>query len=184
MESQHFGPHNQPFTTQDALLAACLYFSGVPFWDERWPCIHRYNAGILNKLGYSGLPLEEAANKAFAARKRGNIEYVFKWPKELPALVKAFHDEESKVLKGEGTAAQRLSEIMELNVSPEERLVRISCLMLKMRVQFMRLWESVTPRLRIGGPGKGETQGNVTRYGPWKDIPLNASKELKQKMGL
>src|SRR4029450_1727721 len=74
--TQYFGPGNQPFHTQDALLAACLYFAGIPFWNPVLPCIHRYNAKILNRLGYSGIPLEEAAQKAFKSGKRGNVEYL------------------------------------------------------------------------------------------------------------
>lgn len=188
MQSQthHFGPGNQPFRTQDALLAACLYFAGVPFWETRQPCVHRYNADILNRLGYSGIPLQEAAEKAWASKKRGNVEYLFKWPKEMRRLIKAFHDEERQITKGEGTAAERLSKIMALeNVEPEERLIRVACLLYKMRIQFMRLWESQVPRLRIMNPGEPEElSSNVTRYPGWKEIPLNASDELKKKMGL
>lgn len=185
-KTQYFGPGNQPFRTQDALLAACLYFAGVPFWDDRQPCFHRYDADILNRLGYSGIPLEEAATKAWSAKKRGNIEYLFKWPKEMRHLIKAFHDEENQITKGEGTAAERLSYLMGLeNIETEERLIRVACLLLKMRLQFMRLWEKVVPRLRIQNPGEPEELGgNITRYPGWKEIPLNASDELKKKMGL
>jgi hypothetical protein len=185
-KTQHFGPGNQAFRTQDALLAACLYFAGVPFWDERYPCIHRYSAEILKRLGYNGMALEEAANKAFAARRRGSIEYFFKWPKEMRRLVQAFHDEESHVTRGQGTGAARLKEIMELqNIEPEERLIRIACLILKMRLGFMRLWEKQIPRLRINNPGQPEQiRDGLTRFAGWKDIPLNASAELKKKMGL
>jgi hypothetical protein len=185
-KTQYFTPGNQPFKTQDALLAACLYFSGVPFWDDRQPCIHRYNADILKRLGYNGMGLEVAANKAYAARKRGNVEYLFKWPKELRNLINAFHDEERHVTKGEGTGAERLAQIMQLEkIDPEERLIRIACLILKKRLGFMRLWESQVPRLRINNPGKPQQiMDGVTRYAGWKDIPLNASDELKKKMGL
>ena len=185
-KTKHFGPVNQPFGTQDALLAACLYFAGVPFWDARQPCIHRYNAEILNRLGFSGMPLEEAAHKAYAARKRGHIEYLFKWPKEMRGLLKAFHDEENQVLKGEGTAAERLANIMAMRkIQPEERVIRIACLLLKMRIQFMRLWESQIPRLRISNTGMPEEiRAGVTSYPGWKEIPLDASDKLKRKMGL
>jgi hypothetical protein len=183
--TQYFGPGNQPFHTQDALLAACLYFAGIPFWNPLLPCIHRYNSKILNRLGYSGIPLEEAAQKAFKSGKRGNVEYLFKWPQELRSLIKAFHEEETNITKGEGTAAERLSQIMESKMEPEERLIRIACLVLKMRLQFMRLWESQTPRLRIDNQKEPQTTlDGVKRHAGWKDIPLNASAELKKKMGL
>jgi hypothetical protein len=185
-KTQFFGPGDQPFRTQDALLAACLYFAGVPFFEPLQPCVHRYNADILKRFGYSGIPLEEAAKKAHAEHKRGNIEYLFKRPKELRDLIKAFHEEEQHVTKGSGTAAERLSVIMALeNIEPEERIIRIACLLLKMRLQFMRLWETQIPRLRIQNVGAPEDIGDgITRYPGWKEIPLNASDELKKKMGL
>ena len=183
---QHFGPNNQPFRTQDALLAFCLWSADVPFWDDRQPCIHRYNADILKRFGYGGLPIEDAAIKARAARKRGHVEYLFKWPKELRALIRAFHDEEHQIANRQGKASARNIEIMELkNISGEERAIRSACLLMKKRPEFMRLWESVTPRLRIMNPGELEEIGsNITRYPGWKELPLNATDELKKKMGL
>ena len=185
-KTQYFGPGSQPFRTQDALLAACLYFAGVPFFDPLQPCVHRYNADILKRFGYTGMPIEEAAKKAWDAKKRGNIDYMFKRPKELRQLLKAFHDEEHQITKGAGTAAERISAIMAMEkIEPEERMIRIACLLLKMRLQFMRLWESQVPRLRIQNVGAPEDIGNgAVRYPGWKEIPLNASDELKKKMGL
>lgn len=176
----------RPFQTSDALLAACLYFAGVPFLDPVHPCVHRYDARNLKAMGFDNLSLEDAANKAWAQRKRGTILYIFKRPNELPALLKAFHDEEHQIADSEGMASDRLATIMGLdNLMVEERLVRIACLLLKMRLQFMRLWETQTPWLRIMDAGEAEQCADGTvRYPGWKDIPLNASDELKKKMNL
>jgi hypothetical protein len=183
--SKFFGPGSQPFTTQDALLAYCLWWAGVPFQDPLQPCFNLYDAEILKRLGFSGMTLEDAARTALSKRRRGHVEYIFKRPKELPALLAAFHDEERHIANDNGSGYERSRQIQSMNVPEEERRIREACLQSKMRLQFGRLWESQVPFLRIKDQGHPETIApGTTQYPGCKVISLGASEKIKQKLGL
>jgi hypothetical protein len=185
MQQRHSGPAEQPFTTQDALLAFCLWWAGVPFLDPQRPCFNLYDADILRRLQFSGMTLEDGAKQAHLKKRRGHVEYIFKRPIELPALLKAFHDEEKHISEREGSGRQRKSEIMAMDISEEERAIRDACLQAKMRVQFGKLWENQIPLIRIRSEGKAESIApGLTQYPGWKIISLGASDRVKKRLGL
>jgi hypothetical protein len=198
-----FGPGIQPFGTGDAILAFSLRLAGLPFVDERMPLQNLYDEDILKGIkgmDFRGLTLEAAVKKAFAAEKRGQIRYLFQRAEELGSLLKAYEDEQHIVATYTGDAAERLQEIMRAaaagEMSAHEALLRIACVTMKMRVQFMNMWKELTPFIRVWSEGESSIRDGTieTRDGPrpckvvsnpgFKIVPLNASPGLRKEMGL
>lgn len=183
-----------PFKTDDAILASCLYSAGVP---ESWNPTNIYDEGILKKLGLGGMILWEAAKTAFKRKYRGHIEYYFERTPELAFLLKAYRDQEA-IIKAEGEnkdIGEAIREIMrvaagrlndgETVMDEREAILRITCIVLKTRTDFVNRWKNEVPYLRIAAAGSVEKPSlNVERHPGFKMIPLTASDETIQKMNL
>ena len=187
---QPLSPGEVPFTTDDAILACSLYMAGVPFQNEQQPCFNIYDADTLKRLGFSGMTLEAATKAAFESGKKGHVEYAFRAPKQLQSLLRAYTAQQQEIKDGVGTAQELQLKIMKRFAAGEmdehEALLRISCVNLKMRVQFMNIWKQLVPWVRVDNPGKATTQktanGIVTRHPGFKMLPLNASDEVKRHL--
>src|SRR6476620_5442948 len=136
--SEHFTAGSQPFTTQDAALAFSLYLAGVPFAYPARPCFNLYDEEILRKLGFRGLTLEVGAEQAHAAGKKGEVRYIFARTPELNDLLEAYKAEQETIKNGEGTAAERLAELIPGNA---ELRLRVAEVILKLRPLFVNMWK-------------------------------------------
>lgn len=186
-----FGPEDQPLLTGDGVLAFSLYMAGTPFVDENLWCINYYTADILRKLGYAGMSMREGAARAQKEGKPGVIRFMLRSPASQVAT--AYMDQQKEIDDGEGTAVTVLRRLLDDFKSGarsyEESVVRIVCLVLKMRIKFMNSWKDVIPLLRVDDSRQPKTSigmdGNkVVEYGGFKFISINASEETRERMGL
>ena len=198
---QHLGPAQQPWETSDGILAFCLYLAGVPFLTTR----NLYTADTLRALGFSGeTDLLEAANQCVAARKKGNLKYLFRRPRELKRLLGVFTDQERRLADENGEAAEVIHALMEeysaKTIDLHEALMRVACIVLKLRGGFMNRWRDRPPLVQIDNPGRPrsfETTATIrtargtktvpakgVQYPGFKIISTNASEETKKKLGL
>lgn len=184
--AEHFTAGGQPFATQDAALAFSLYLAGVPFADPSRPCFNLYDADILSKLGFRGHTLEQAAQAAHDAGKKGEVRYIFARTPELNDLLEAYKAEQETIKNGEGTAAERLAELIPDNA---DLRLRVSEVILKLRPLFVNMWKDQVPMVRI--PNKGPTSktpgpnGSVIESSPgYRVVSLNASAATKKKLRL
>src|SRR5215472_16572726 len=140
-----------PFHTTDAILAFSLYLAGVPFYEDRKPCINIYDENILKRLGFTNMTIEEGVRKALTKKKKGHVEYGFKRTPELNFLLQAYKNQETQLLNDEGTAVdvvKRLIEQLAEGVN-QMTIVRLCCVVLKMRVKFVNLWQEIDPLIRV-----------------------------------
>lgn len=185
------GQGQVPFSTTDAILAFSLYLAGVPFFDDNKPCINIYDVNILQRLGFTGqgLPLEDAVRAAVKNKKKGHLEWAFKQVPELDRFLSAYRKQAKEVEAGEGKLYAHILEIATEVSDPNERVVRMACLILKMRVQFINLWQKQVPLIRVFNEGQstktdlGNGKFKVSSHG-FKIVSLNAKQETKDRMGL
>src|ERR1051325_3479 len=147
---QKLSPSQIPFTTTDAILAFCLYISGVPFQNPKRPLRNEYDIEILKKLGYSGeVNLLEVAKDALERGKRGRIRYVFKNVPELKSLLKIFTEQEKEIAAPgkEVDAAQWEADLLQKvangKMEPREARLRLNCVSLKTNVLFRNIWKEL-----------------------------------------
>jgi hypothetical protein len=148
---------------------------------------------------------------------KGDLKYLFGKSPELRGLLKIFSEQQETIKQAKGKSASRtdssggeleakdvIRELMERfsreEISLEETLMRIACIILKLRGPFLNRWKDQTPWVVIPEPGKERKfQSQVTvqtprgrktvpadgvEYPGFKVIPANATPELKKKMGL
>lgn len=193
-----------PFRTSDAVLALALYFSGVPEW---MPPMNVYDAEMLKKRGYAGVELEAAAKAEFAKIPRGQGQgtpiYWFEKTPELAYLLDAFTKQENEIIaeNGEHDAGEAVRAIMARaagrdpvtndEIAPmdeREAICRLVCITQKMRKVYVnRLKDS--PWLKIERENEASVKpgpkGSLDVFGPtFHMVPLFASDEMKQEMGL
>jgi len=182
-----------PFHTTDAILAFSLYLAGVPFYEDRKPCINIYDENILKRLGFVGLSIEDGVRKALSKKKKGHVEYGFKRTPELHFLLQAYKNQETQLQEDEGTAVDvftRLVASLREDASNPMTLVRLCCVILKMRVKFVNLWQEITPLIRVYNTGEVQTtkdEDGVTlkrRFPGFRLVSLNASQATKDKLKL
>lgn len=180
-----FTAGSQPFTTQDVALAFSLYLAGVPFADPAQPCFNLYDAEILARLGFRGLTIEQAAQAAHDAGKKGEVRYIFARTPELNDLLNAYTAEQKAIADGEGTATEHLAKLIPDN--PVTRL-RAAAVILKLRPQFVNLWKAMDPLIRVPNHGPTKTEetarGKVTTSPGFRVVSLNASAETRKRLKL
>ena len=205
-----------PFSTTDAILAQCLRIAGVPEapWSPRHiyneEILFKAGGGLKDNEGnvtrksrFAGLSIFEAAKAAWNARKtamspiKGRIEYHFEHTSETAYLIAAYRDQEKTVNEADGDAAEFIREIMrkaagrlndgEQVMDEREALLRILCVTLKTRTQYVNRWKDAVPILHI----KGERKTTTNTVGAHrterhimddKFVPVNASDETLRKM--
>lgn len=193
-------PGEQPYSTSDAILAITLLLSGCEPVDEQQPCTNLFDPEILANLGYKGDKLGEAAERAWNDGKKGHVQFHIKLTERCSFLIQAHRDQMQKIEAGKGAAYAMLSEIMgdraTMAMGGDEAIMRMACVILKTRGQFVNLWKEMVPLLRIPNTGKSKTfdttatnQGKtveakgVQRPG-FRVISLNISNEHKKEIGL
>lgn len=211
---------SQPFSTNEKILAFCLYLSGCEFLSAQ-PCINLYDADILFKIGggqrdpktkeitkpsrFAGMSLWDAAQKAWEERAEGHVEYQFLLTQQCHDLVRAYRDqrEQMKADEGKGSdmAMKLIHSAMSGSMLPAEVVLRLTCLAVKLRPEFLMLWQNAVPMLHVPLQGKSETfettarrvdrQGSTrtvpatgVRTPGYKRISLNAGEKLRKEMGL
>lgn len=207
MPTIKFTAVSQPYSTDDAILAFCLYVCGVPFADPRQPCTNRYTTDTLKRHGHVGkVNLLEAARACIAAGKMGDRRFHFgQTPVGLLDIYKAQAKELKEGEDVEGGAAAVIRQVREAVKSGEmdetEGLLRETCVTLKMYVVLRNLWKSLPGEVRIENTGKAkefdtivnttDTRGTpITRaargvaHPGWKIVSTNATPELLKRMKL
>lgn len=198
-------PGQQKFGTSEGLLAFCLYLAGCELANPNAICFHIYDPDILSKLGLKGEKLWDAAQRAWLNRARGHVEYSFVLTKRVQELIAAYREQRKELEESDEKASDLVLKIAQQfsagAILPDEMLLRVACVNLKIRSEFMNAWKSVVPLLKVPVVGKTErfdtTATAHTKDGGSKIVPakgvrkpgyvlvsLNASEETKKKLGL
>ena len=195
-----------PFHTQEAVLALCLHLSGScePL-DAQQPFFNLFDAEILANLGYRGKPLLDAANEAWKDGKKGHVEYVFKLTPRCSDLILAYRQQCAEIEKLDLSANAIIKKIVSHGtagaIKQDEMLLRIACVILKTRGEFMNAYKKAVPILRVPVAGKTknfdttatvQTNGGGSRTVAAKGVSkpgfqivsLNASEKTRKAMGL
>lgn len=199
------GRGQTPFSTQNAILAYCLHMAGVPWANIDHPIKVVYSEAILNKFTngsgeriYKGWEFEKAVRDAHEKGRRGHIEYMFQRTQRLDILLKTYERQVKQLEKDEGYAHELVQRISEgfMTDAWDVTMVRLACVFLKMRVPFMEKWQHMIPWIVIRNEGRvtrskgmintkhGQREADMVSSPGWKMIPLNASKEMREKFGL
>lgn len=210
---------DQPFSTSEKILAFCLYMAGCELIPGT--PINLYDPEILFKIGggqcdpktkevtkpsrFSGLSPWDAAQEAWKEHAEGHVEFQFPLTQECHDLIKAYRDQREKMKESEGKGSDMAMEIMSSAVAgamlPNEALLRLVCVAVKMRPEFLTLWKEVVPILHVPVKGKSHTFQTTattrdakggTRTVPatgvqspgFKRISLNAGDKMRKEMGL
>ena len=186
-----YGPSDQPFLTEDSILAFALYLAGVQFCDDGLPCVNHYTVQMLREFGYRGLLPAEAALKAVEDKHRGVINYMFRAPDT--ELLAAYEDQKVFLEKSEGTLKQAVKDLMTVYVQGartfEETIVRLVCTLVHMRVEFVNMWRKAEPLIRIDD-GAVESEevladgSRVVTHGGFKFVGARARQKTREHLGL
>lgn len=197
--------NEQQFSTSEGMLAMCLYIAGCEFSNPAQPCFNLYDPQILSGLGLKGEKLWEGAQTAWKNKARGHVEWSFPLTGRTHELIKAYREQRKELEEADGKASDLVLKIMQSAAAgamlPDEAILRIACVNLKIRAEFMNQWKNVVPLLRIPVEGKTErfnttatgrdARGNAATV-PAKGVKkpgyilvsLNASDETKRKLKL
>jgi hypothetical protein len=199
---QQLGPADQPFETDDGILALALYFAQVPFVSDGLWMRNSYKAEFLReKFHGRNLTLIEAAKEAVKCGIKGFVRFSFQRPENLKNLASAFTDQEKHFEEAEGQARNVFLDLCEQfkndKLSFDEFAARSTCLILKTRIQFMNAWKEKPPHIRIENIGRTERSkfpftddegrvGTGTRvmHPGFKEFSVDAPKEVLEHMGL
>lgn len=146
------------------------------------------------------MSIQEAAEAAWHDEKKGHVQYHLKLTERTLHLIRAFREQNEEVEKGEGKAFDLLAKILGLfqagAIQLDETILRVACINLKTRGEFVNVWKKMVPLLRIPDEGKtkhfdttivskGKTveAKGVHRPG-YRIVSLNASEKTKKAMNL
>ena len=179
--------------------------AGSPWADNFQPARVYYSPDILNKFVnaagepiYKGWELEDAVKDAYKKGRRGHVEYMFQRHPRLPILLKAFVDQSDYLKNAEGTADSVITALVQqaATIEPDVLAVRMACVFLKMRAEFMEIWKVQIPIILIPNVGHirrskqtfptkdGIREGLVVETPGFKVVSMNASKETRKHLGL
>lgn len=187
----------QPFELSDGILAFCLYLSGIPFLTTR----NVYDANTLRSLGYKGeTDLIEAAKECVENNKKGDLKYLFQRIPDLKRLLRVFQIQTQEIAEGTGEAKEVAAQIMKRYAAGdfdlEETMMRLACLILKLRAPFLNRWKDQEALVRVDNEGETETRkitaefrgelrtGTETVHPGFRLLGVNASKEMRERLGL
>jgi hypothetical protein len=204
-----------PFCTTDAVLANCLRIAGIKetpwsprnFYDEEilftaGGGIKKTDGTIIRRSRFAGLSVLEAAKKAWSEKTKGRVEYHFEHSPEIESFCKAYADQTKQIKESDGDASDAIREIMrraagrldETNpadriIDEREALLRILCVALKLRIEYVNRWKAVAPTLHVRNPGAVKTEsaadGRRREIHPGgKFVSLDASEETMRKLKL
>jgi phage terminase small subunit len=179
--------------------------AGVPWENNNRAAWVFYSPDVLNKFlngngepYYKGWELEKAAAHAHKSGRRGHVEYVFKKVPRLPILLKAYKDQNDYLEKAEGNADEVVLELAaKAGITDADVLIlRMACIFLKMRSQFMDIWKAQVPIVLIPNSGRvkrsramintkdGVREASVVETPGFRAVSLNASAETRKHLGL
>jgi hypothetical protein len=146
-----FGPADQPFMTEDSILAFALYAAFTQFYDDEQPCVNFYTNDQLRALGYNGVMPSDAALMATDAGRKGTVNYIFRQPN--PQMIAAFNDQKKVIADSEGLAKDVIKNLMTDFAAGarglEETIVRLVVTIRYMGVEFTRLYQQLEPLIQI-----------------------------------
>lgn len=196
-----------PFKTQDAILANCLRAAG--FQETMLSPLNLYDADILFKAGggikdkdgrviraskFAGLNIVEAARRAHKEGQRGHVEYHFEHHADIARFCKIYGEQCQEIEEGDAKidASQRLLDLSDsrsTNYDSRERIFRIICIALKLRIEFVNRWKKQTPYLLVKDQSAPSTQklpdgGKLVTTPGGKMIPISAPDQTFKNMGL
>jgi hypothetical protein len=207
-----------PFKTQDAILANCLRAAGfaettlspLNLYDA--DILFKAGGGQKDKDGkvtrpsrYAGKNIVEAARQAHKEGQRGRIEYHFEHHPDIAKFCKIYAEQTKEIESGEDRkdAAARLLEIISENGTPNpsvpsvvesfrdprERLFRILCIALKLRIEFVNRWKKQTPYLLVKETAASSSTklpdgGKLVTLPGGKLVPISAPDQTFKNLGL
>jgi hypothetical protein len=198
-------PGETPFSTSNAILAYCLHLAGVPWENDRHPVRVLYSAPILNKFTngsgepfYKGWELEKAAAHAHKTKRRGHVEYCFQNTPRLGKLIKAYKAQCDDLEIKDGFLHQVVRDLAShiSEMEPDIAMVRLACIFLQKRMEFMEIWEHQIPLVMIPNQGRvrhsrevidtkyGAREANVITSPGMKIMSLNASDKTRKELGV
>ncbi len=197
-------PGDTPFHTSNAILAYCLHLAGVPWANDKHPIRVLYSAEILNKFTngsgeprYKGWGLEKAVVDAHKTKRRGHVEYCFESTPRLGKLLKAYRKQCDDLEARDGYLHELIHDIAnQPTTEPDIELLRLACVLLQKRMDFMELWQHQVPLVIIPNTGRIQrTQGVIqTKDGPrearivttpgMKIMSVNASEKTRRELGV
>jgi hypothetical protein len=189
-QTGRFGVASEPLVTGDGIAAFSLRMAGTPFADDGFWCVNYYTPEILRKLGYGGVSMREGAKRALRDGKPGVIRFMLCQPSS--EIAAAYGQQIRELDERDDPAMDALRNLLDDYKSGvrsyAETAVRVCCLILKMRIQWMNAWKNVVPLLRIDDnklPMTSGANGNtVVEYGGVKFVSVDASEETLRHMGL
>lgn len=194
---RNIDPKTLPFSTSNAILAYCLHMAGVPWDNPHHSCRVYYSKELLNKFtngqgepAYRGWELEKAVEHAHKHGKRGHVEYFFQRTPRLDILLKTFTEQVKELKEKDGYAHELIAEIVEQMTDhlTDTGMMRLMCVLLTLRKQFMDMWEAQVPIVIVANKGKVTRRGAKDDYeisSPgFRMVSLNASKETREHLGL
>ncbi len=153
-EKNIIGPNDGPFVTGDGMLAFALYLAGIPFDDDKNWCRNEYTREMLREYGITGMDVRQAAMAAVKSNKHGKITFYFKRTQRLQILLRSYTDQEAQLSK-EGSKVD-ISELCGAEMYADVRAVRLACIILKTRGQFMNGWKQLIPFITMRSEGRTE----------------------------
>jgi hypothetical protein len=186
-----FGPADQPFMTEDGIMAFALYVAATQFYDDKQPLVNYYTNDKLRGLGFNGLKPSEAALEATRTGQKGTVNYLFRQPSV--EVLSAYHDQKQVIEKSEGLAKDVIKNLMNDFATGarglEDTLVRLVCTIRYMGAEFSRMWQQYEPLIQIDEEIESteEIQPDGTRLvtcNGFKFIGAKASQKTKEHMGL
>lgn len=209
---------DQPFSTSEKILVFCLNLAGCEvigitnYFDQE--ILFTYGGGrrdpntkeVTRPSRFRDLKPWDAAQIMWKEGGQGHVEYQFALTKDCQDLIKAYRDQRDKmekVAKKDEKGSDAALKIMELAAKgamlPPEAILRLACLAVKLRPEFLNLWQGVVPTLFLpvegktkqfettatfaGKDGPKTVQAKGVKRPGYKFCSLNASMELRKKMG-
>ncbi len=198
-------PGQSPFSTSNAILAYCLHLAGVPWENDKHPIRVLYSAEILNKFKngsgepfYKGWELEKAVEHAHKTKKRGHVEYCFACTPRLSKLLKAYRQQCLELEAKDGFLHEYVAELSKQlpQMEPDIAMVRLACVFMQKRVEFMEKWEHQIPLVMIPNSGRvqrsrgyidtkhGSREAMIVTTPGMKIMSLNLSDDKRKELGV
>lgn len=174
------------YQTQDTGLAVMLATAGVPFMagedGKPFPFFNVYTAAILKRYGYpAGTPLETAARDAWKSGKRGRIVYNFVRNDLCGRLLEVWHAHGKTMTAAD--AARCGDSALTVGATPE--VIAVICAQFaKNRKMLTESWRVVSPCIEACDSRTEQREGATVIVGEHRLVSLNASPELRAKVGI
>ena len=161
---------------------------------------------------YAGLNIVEAARRAHKEGQRGRVEYHFTHNPEIPKFCRIYTEQCQEIEHGENKedASGKLQDLIRKagkqekessefpgprgscfpdSLDPREVLMRVLCIALKLRIEFVNRWKKQTPYLVIRSDATASTQrlpdgGKLESIPGGSLVPITAPDQTFKNLGL